>query len=129
MGEKILRDRVCNSDDHPNAQIDKICTEPHRLFPYTETRISPNNWQSSIFFGWIAQILLSEVLGVPTSIETGDKNVSLNFYDAKNAFTLPLGANNFDYLVESNNLAKNKKDCDSADKPCAHFMVSSFPAQ
>lgn len=51
----------------------------------------PNNkvFCSNVFSAWLMQILLSELLGVPTTIETSttDADGSINFYDPTLGFT------------------------------------------
>lgn len=50
-------------------------------FPWTEIRILSQNWESVTFESWLLQILLSEVLDVPVTLETGSHNDVINFYD------------------------------------------------
>mmetsp|Transcript_27658 Transcript_27658/g.66484 ORF Transcript_27658/g.66484 Transcript_27658/m.66484 type:complete len:619 (+) Transcript_27658:338-2194(+) len=51
-------------------------------FDYTEVRIEIQNWESSTFVTYIMQILLSEMLGVPTSVETSFVEYKANLYDS-----------------------------------------------
>ena len=85
---------------------------------YKEVRIAPNNWESAMFYSWIIQILLSETLDVPTSIETNVGGGALNFYDSKNGFAYPKKANPFDALYKANEVV----DCLNTDEPCAHLI-------
>ena len=83
--------RVCNSEDPPDAVTRGACVDhttlEHSLFDaYTEVRILSQNWESAFFSAWLMQILLSEILQVPTSIESGKADVKLNFYSATNEF-------------------------------------------
>ena len=74
--------RVCNSDDPPDAHLDKLCALPEiddRYF--NEVRIYTANWESSIFISWLLQIVLSELAGVPATVETGDSVTDSSFYD------------------------------------------------
>ena len=72
--------RVCSSRfDPPNAAELGICEDPH--FDYMEIRIGTGNWDSASALGWIVQIILSEVLGVPSSIESGAFDSFRDFYD------------------------------------------------
>ena len=51
-------ERVCNSNDAFKGRDDDDCVEEpgHQ---YSEIRIAPGNWDSSILLSWILQILLS----------------------------------------------------------------------
>ena len=49
--------------------------------PYTN-----RNWESPWLFNWVIQILLSELLDVPTSTETGKYTEKMNFYDPESHF-------------------------------------------
>lgn len=77
-----VRIRVCNSEDPPLAAKMGYCRDDDP-FDYMELRIHGQNWEASIFQTWVLQILLSEVLHVPTSVETGYSNAHANFYDMK----------------------------------------------
>jgi len=75
--------RVCNShDQQPQAAILGVCRTPP-IIAYPEVRIFSQNWESVFFVTWLLQILLSELLDVPVSIETGDPNITMNFYDSQ----------------------------------------------
>ena len=76
--------RVCNREDPP-AVHGVNCTPP--LFPaeYPEIRLFNSNWGSSMFFAWIVQIMMSELMQIPVSIETA-KEASFNFYDKGSSF-------------------------------------------
>lgn len=80
------RRRVCHSDDPPGAAESGDCTPPDDDLDYPEVRIHAQNWESSFFATWALQILLSEVLGVPATVETGSPDATLDFYDSANAF-------------------------------------------
>ena len=73
---------------------------------------------------FIVQIILSEILGVPVSIESGSKEKAgqskfLNFYDLNNSFFFPPN-NAFSSLHEAN---MHGGECTGkTEKPCAHFM-------
>jgi hypothetical protein len=45
-----------------------------------EIRIHAQDWDSSLFESWILQVLLSELLNVPTTIESGTADGLLNLY-------------------------------------------------
>uniref|UniRef100_A0A7S4IYQ5 G-protein coupled receptors family 3 profile domain-containing protein n=1 Tax=Odontella aurita TaxID=265563 RepID=A0A7S4IYQ5_9STRA len=80
------RRRVCHSDDPPGAASEGECVPPDADLDYPEVRIHAQNWESSFFSTWALQILLSEVLGVPATVETGSPDATLDFYDGGNAF-------------------------------------------
>ncbi|CAB9514096.1 Gamma-aminobutyric acid (GABA) B receptor [Seminavis robusta] len=62
--------RVCGSDDDPSLMEQGIC-RPAEFEEYMEIRISVANWDSPVILTWLIQIILSEILGVPASVETG----------------------------------------------------------
>eukprot|EP00588_Corethron_pennatum_P015503 CAMPEP_0194266490 /NCGR_PEP_ID=MMETSP0169-20130528/1370_1 /TAXON_ID=218684 /ORGANISM="Corethron pennatum, Strain L29A3" /LENGTH=749 /DNA_ID=CAMNT_0039007183 /DNA_START=258 /DNA_END=2507 /DNA_ORIENTATION=- len=80
-GKKI---RVCNSEDRPEASETFHCVESK--FDYKEVRISAESWDTVLLEAWILQIILSEMLDVPTSVETANANLNLNFYNPENTF-------------------------------------------
>ena len=90
--------RICNSDDEPGSEL---CEEQDSRLNYLEIRISPGNWESAIFYSWMKQILLSEFLGVPVTIETSGAGPS-SFYDIDNALSYNEVPYNFDALEEAN---------------------------
>ncbi|CAB9513658.1 unknown protein (Partial), partial [Seminavis robusta] len=74
--------RVCNSEDDEMTVRSGHCRQPNPEFEHMEIRILAQNWESSYIMTWLLQILLSEMLDVPTTVETGTPNAKLNFYDA-----------------------------------------------
>lgn len=70
--------RVCNSDDPLEAVESGVCRTPS--MGYLEVRLYARDWESSLFQAWILQIILSELLDVPTTIETGRLDINRNFY-------------------------------------------------
>ncbi|CAB9514541.1 Receptor-type guanylate cyclase gcy [Seminavis robusta] len=62
--------RVCNSNDPPEAATLGYC-QNSPLLDYTEVRMAGQNWESNIISAWLLQIILSELLEVPTTIEVG----------------------------------------------------------
>jgi len=77
------RKRVCNSEDPANAAQAGICQAPD--FDYMEIRTYGGNWQSRIILAWLLQIILSELLGVPSTVESGTADAKLNLYDPFNS--------------------------------------------
>jgi len=118
--------RVCNSDDATIIE-NSDCVKP--IFPYDEVRIASGNWESSILVGWVYQILLSEVFGVPVTIETGSFDEGYgeiskrqhdgSFYDTESRFDYPDQVYPVDQLVEADRVGG---DCSLTNKPCAHIL-------
>ena len=76
--------------------------------------------------GWIYQILLSEVFGVPATIEggTGVPDTGVSFYDKRSRLKYPdfkqeTSLKPVYQLVEADRV---DGDCSKTDKPCAHVM-------
>lgn len=117
--------RICNSND---AGGEKRCRKQKLVdyFHYDEVRIAPSNWEGAIVAGWIYQILLTEMLEVPATMENGSKEKNLNgkgsFYDRYNAFVFPSGGYEsgiHETLWES---VKLQGDCTKTEEPCAHIL-------
>ena len=109
--------RVCNSEDPPEAR-GIVCIDYQSLATsatgydtaidlttlysdYTEIRIMSQNWESAFFSAWIMQILLSEVLQVPTTLETSVANKYVNFYSPTNEFDYGV-SNDWDAIAAAN---------------------------
>lgn len=76
----LSKHRVCNSEDE---DVDSgVCLPSENAYP--EVRIYAQNWEGSIVLSWIMQIIYSELLGVPSSIESGVIDENTNFYDVSN---------------------------------------------
>lgn len=125
--------RTCTSVDPP-AAVGKFCQLP--ALEYQEMRIYTQNWESVFMEAWILQILLTEVLGVPVTLESGVADVKLDFHDQDFAFGY--GSGN-DYAVVENAVALNG-DCTLAGQkvhdnatttyqPCAHFVPEVWTTQ
>ena len=118
--------RVCNSDDPPEANLMGYCDKPDERFDYLEIRISPQNWVSVFVETWLIQILLSEVLGVPTSVETGKEDTKVGFYDVENS--IEHGISN-DWAALEQSLSMDGGRCENVEqvpgeayKSCSHFI-------
>ena len=59
--------RVCNSNDKPDAALLGYCHESPVL-DYAEIRIAGQDWESNYMSAWLMQIVLSELLEVPTTV-------------------------------------------------------------
>ena len=77
-----------------------------------------------MLLSWLLQILLSELLDVPATIETGLPDAQLNFYDPRSPFGYGL-SNHWDSFRRANKL---EGDCTAASKnpdayeSCAHVV-------
>ena len=60
---------------------------------------------------WVLQILLSEVLDVPTTIETGEPDLNINFYDPAGRFDYGIG-----YYMEGLDRAAQVIDCRNVEQ-------------
>lgn len=74
-----LRLRTCNSEDPLDAADRGICS-PSQIPSVLEVRVSSQNWESALLEAWLLQVILSELLDVPVTSETGNPEVDLNFY-------------------------------------------------
>ncbi len=122
--------RVCNSHDAPDAASTGLCRTPP-MASYPEVRIFSQNWESVFFTSWILQILLSELLDVPVSIETGNPNITMNFYDAQGGgFQYP-ASQGLDEIEK----ALQIKDCRYASRDpsnyefCLHVIAEVWEVQ
>lgn len=123
--------RVCSSDDPPDAAELGICRVPEIGYP--EIRLFGNNWESVWFENWIIQIILSEILDVPTSTETGKYSDKANFYNAEGRFEY---GNSWDlesltksYEVGGDCTLADKAENDDDYETCAHFCPEVWDAQ
>mmetsp|Transcript_2073 Transcript_2073/g.3676 ORF Transcript_2073/g.3676 Transcript_2073/m.3676 type:complete len:949 (-) Transcript_2073:159-3005(-) len=139
-----VRPRVCNSNDPPSFQDNDSnnddnhnqntstsnttlvvgCRPPE--FPYLEIRVASGNWDSATMLGWLTQIVLSELVGVPSTMESGMYGSSRDFYDVHGAIDYDTGISD-QPLITASELPDG--DCRSIPKlpgeeyiPCAHFM-------
>lgn len=80
------RKRVCNSEDSPAEVARGICEEPSDFVDYMELRIFDYNWETVHMEVWLLQVILSEFLNVPTSVETGIPGNKMNLYDSLRHF-------------------------------------------
>ena len=116
------RTRLCNSDDEISERTKQWCRKPD-FFAYDEVRIAPSNWESAVLLSWVYQILLTEVLEVPATMEHGDGiRGKGSFYDRDNAFVFPASA--FEKIIHTT-LWKSDEldgDCSKSIEPCAHIL-------
>lgn len=76
--------RTCNSEDPPEAAVKGFC-RPSPM-GYREVRIASENWEAAFFITWIMQILLGEILDVPTTVESGKPDIVMNLYHINSSF-------------------------------------------
>jgi hypothetical protein len=121
------KQRVCNSDDPPEAAELGHCRMSD--FDYKEIRIFGMNWATAVGEAWILQILLSELLDVPTTIETGSADAKLNFYDSTASVQygdtsnwLPSLSRGFE-LQDCRFASRNASDYE----PCSHINPEHWP--
>ena len=116
--------RVCNSEDPQDAAERGICRVPD--IQHDEIRIFSQNWESAMYEASLLQLLLSELLDVPATIETGTPNATMNFYDEYGAFEY--GTSND--LLSLENAMQLDQDCTSANRDrfgdkyqsCSHIV-------
>mmetsp|Transcript_17674 Transcript_17674/g.43570 ORF Transcript_17674/g.43570 Transcript_17674/m.43570 type:complete len:1181 (+) Transcript_17674:1511-5053(+) len=128
--------RVCNSNDSEEVIQMGLCRLPKN--EEMEIRIYSFDWDSSMFQTWILQILLSELLDVPVSVETGNAHIDFSFYspeEVRNAGRIFY--NQFSSISRSFQYAHIYGDCRLAEKKvlaryetCAHFSPEiRFPIE
>ncbi|KAL3912006.1 MAG: hypothetical protein SGARI_001368 [Bacillariaceae sp.] len=125
--------RVCNSDDPPELR-GVLCREPP-FAEYLELRIGSGNWDSAVALSWLTQIVLSELLGVPTTSEAGQWGDTRSFYDVEGRLDLNKNIRSSHVRTPSNETLLHPKfggDCGALTDtkrvtaedyvPCAHFI-------
>jgi ABC-type proline/glycine betaine transport system substrate-binding protein len=130
--------RVCNSQDDEGTIANNLCV-PSPL-DYMEIRILTGNWESSLLTAWALQIVLSEFMQVPTSIESSGPELKANFYHPANQFDYGAIAYDFQALDVANKVGdcRNKDaDLEAAQEKqqsddyvaCAHVMPEVWNGQ
>jgi len=133
MKQGWTRVRVCNSDDHISTEEKGNCRAEkggRNSFNYTEVRIGIGPWDSIQYEAWILQILLSEILDVPTSTESGHPDVNLNFYNLEDTSRDAHHSGKEHYAplkkaAEVGDCRKLRKNNDIYE-PCAHIWTEVF---
>jgi hypothetical protein len=117
--EDLIPTRICNTDD----TTDKHCLSVTD-FDYPEIRIHNGNWESSIFFAWVLQIVLMEMLNVPATIGlTTNTTAKSSFYSLDNTLEYSTEAYPFDAL-------DNAIDCHlQGDRPCTQVLPEVWNGQ
>jgi len=117
------RIRVCHSDDDESVHEQGLCYK--NPLDYAEMRLFAYAWESAVMGNWVLQILLSELLGVPTSIEAGVATANLDFYSPYDTFRF----GNTRDLDALDNAQWTEGDCRLASRDesnyisCAHVVM------
>ncbi|KAL3933105.1 MAG: hypothetical protein SGARI_003788 [Bacillariaceae sp.] len=125
--QEWTKKRVCSSEDPPEHERLGYCVPND--FGYQEIRIGSQNWESAFFETWILQVVLSEILGVPTSVETAVADVEVDFYNPENRFEYGV-ADDFSCMERAREVGDctavtqlNGRDGDDEEyKCCFHFI-------
>jgi hypothetical protein len=128
----VSRIRVCHSEDIlPDAIQQGHCRSSSDTMDYMEIRIQAEDWESIVYEAWILQVVLSELLDVPTTIETGSFDGSLNFYhpEAPLQYGSTVLDTTFDaalhqaYAVQDcRRLGQQQQQHNQEYIPCAHIL-------
>ena len=143
--------RVCNSDDSnengasngdgdasdDEDESDDIVSELgcylEQQFNYTEIRIHHSNWESSIFYAWILQIILSEILHVPATIGySKDHTYDASFYNLNSNVAYSASAYPWEAIKNANEIIDCRKfevEDGSGEEFCAHVMPEVWNGQ
>lgn len=123
----MSRLRICNSEDGPDVAEQGLCIANQN--DYNKVRVYSHNWESAIAISWIMQIIYSELVGVPSTIESGVADKIVNFYDETNRMDYGSG-NDYSviqntHIVEGGNctLYKERGGGGNAHTPCAHVAM------
>lgn len=121
--------RVCTSiDDIGTGSNEDALLCRTSTFNNLEIRIGAGNWDSATALGWLTQIILTELLGVPSSIESGAFGSSRDFYDpqARIDYDASMGPHPLATATDlpDSNCASFQQNMMSEDdyETCAHFM-------
>ncbi|KAL3915483.1 MAG: hypothetical protein SGILL_005633 [Bacillariaceae sp.] len=118
------RVRVCNSNDPPEALQQNLCRKPD--FDYMEIRVAVGNWDSATMLGWLTQLVLSEIAGIPSTIEAGMYDSSRDFYDVEGKIDYDTGLGATALATAANQInvdcRKVPKLPGDAYENCAHFF-------
>ncbi|CAB9520220.1 Receptor-type guanylate cyclase gcy [Seminavis robusta] len=101
------RTRICSSQDPLEAEELGYCR--HSPMDYMEVRMGSGSWESSVMNNWLLQILLSEMLDVPVSVEFGGPDVDVNLYQKEAKFDF--FRTKFDRYRKELGVATRVKDC------------------
>jgi hypothetical protein len=113
--------RACNSDDKKVGNTE--CIDYDNSFGYPEIRIHNGDWESSIFFAWIMQIVLMEVLNVPATVGlTSEVTPTSSFYSPGN--TLEYSSKSYGWEA-----LRDTGACEATAEECVHVLPEVWNGQ
>lgn len=128
--------RICGSEDPPEALALGYCRASP--FDYPEIRLSGAvGWETAFMGAWIVQILLSEILEIPTSVEMGMPGIAANLYDSESRMDYGV-ATDWSAMATSHELFQSEgqtcqsllaynSNLDEEDyRSCGHFQPGKF---
>ncbi|CAJ1968191.1 unnamed protein product [Cylindrotheca closterium] len=115
--------RLCNSDDDTTAE-DINCRTSQLNYP--EVRVHYQNWEVAIFFSWILQISLMELLDVPVKVGLGSDTKDASFYNIDNKLLYSPVGYSWDGLRKANEL---NGDCLQTEEDCVHVLPDAWVSQ
>lgn len=137
-GSRQFSKRLCSSSDPLQAGASGACIQVtttkakknnptyeeketgYTRFQYPEIRLHAQNWDTTILGTWILQIVLNEILRIPTTVETSSPNATADFYDLHGR----MDYNGLSY--DANAMATAEAlhgNCQYTNEPCAHFFT------
>jgi len=116
--------RTCHSDDPTDALENGDC-RPSSL-EYPEVRTVMRGWDTQTMGSWLLQILMSELLGVPASIEAGAPDLIGDFYNMRYPSPNSNGLTDAECLVRASEMDNGEcitstQEKDSSYVPCCHI--------
>ena len=126
--------RICNSDDiilnedgaeeYPQDENYVSCRKPYwkKFFEWDEIRIANSDWGTAVLFSYLFQIILTEVVEVPASIEQG---VEFREYGSFYDYHTNLIYGNYGNGSELEAILEASRvdgDCRKTERPCAHLI-------
>jgi hypothetical protein len=132
--------RVCNADDMRlrNFETKNGKEQTCRIaeISYPEIRVHNQDWEVALFFSWIYQIVLSEVLNVPVRVGLGRTSANLttkeslqtsNFYSLETALpTMDGPSYPWHGIRKANDMGG---DCSLTQDDCFHVMPDVWIGQ
>jgi ABC-type proline/glycine betaine transport system substrate-binding protein len=113
--------RACNSDDKKAGNTE--CIDFNDSFGYAEIRIHNGDWESSIFFAWIMQIVLMEVLHVPATVGLSSEVTAISsFYSPRN--TLEYSSKSYGWEA-----LRDAGACEETSEECVHVLPEVWNGQ
>eukprot|EP00957_Ditylum_brightwellii_P013780 1038459-Ditylum_brightwellii.AAC.1 len=96
---------------------------------YPEIRILSQNWQEPAFISWILQILLSEIVNVPVTLETGadPMKTDASFYHPTMKWDYADMSYDYDALRTADK--RPQANCIGSKVPCAHVIPELWSGQ